>query len=1085
MKILELRFKNLNSLYGEWHIDFTTPDYSANGIFAIIGPTGAGKSTILDAICLALYGATPRLGKITKNSNQLMSRQTADCFSEVTFESQAGIFRCHWSQQKARKKIDGNLGESKHEIVEANSGLLLESKKRDVAHVIEEKTGMDFERFTRSILLAQGGFSAFLTASPDERAPILEQMTGTKIYSEISVRVHETLRKERDKLALLQAETTGITLLSDDQEQTHHLELLETNEHEESINLEMKKIAKATEWLHVIETLSKEITLFTEEQNTLNKRIIAFQPDRERLQRAHHAIELDGLYATLKGLRKQQKDDQNALTGEEVTLPTMHEMLRLKTQALALAQQNLSDTKSRQKELRLIIQTVCLLDQALAEKKKNNEHLKKDCIAITDQLISKENEFKKQQAALAFNLQEQDIIKQYVNDHSQHAALVSEFAGTEEQLRQVISLQKTIQIKQKNINDYNEQLLRIEAELTVSNTKRSHHQQTWIETKNQVKQKQHELEECLQGRLLREYRAEKENLFREMAFLQKIATLEQERRTLIDGKPCPLCGSETHPFANNNVPERDKTEQKISSLTLVIEQAETLEQETKKLEQSENIICKKITDLDKLISDKMNEKQQVHHSLSMIVIDRNELTLHFNALQEETIKRLRTFGIQDLPKENIEQFCSHLKERLRVWNEKQSRLSMLEKEFFELSSQSNTLKSIIDNQKTSLTEKQKALNAIEDDYAQINQERQVIFGKKNPDSETVTMEKALAEAERFEKIALNAKDDIKRLLENAQVKINTLREQIVKRSPQMDAIEKEFHVALEASDFADEKTYLNNCISIAERNSLSNQAKKIDTEKANLELKLTDRQDRLRIEKDKRITESTSHELTLAFLELETKQKQVRERISFLTVELRNHHNNKERMKDKQLLIESQQMECHQLEKLHSLIGSSDGKKYRNFAQGLTFELMVSHANKQLEKMTDRYLLIRDTQQPLELNVVDNYQAGEIRTTKNLSGGESFIVSLSLALGLSKMASQNVRVDSLFLDEGFGTLDDEALETAIETLSEIQQDGKMIGIISHVTALKERISTQINVQPASGGKSAISGPGCQYIAGVI
>ena len=410
---------------------------------------------------------------------------------------------------------------------------------------------------------------------------------------------------------------------------------------------------------------------------------------------------------------------------------------------------------------------------------------------------------------------------------------------------------------------------------------------------------------------------------------------------------------------------------------------------------------------------------------------------------------------------------------------------MLEKEFFELSSQSNALMSIINNQKTSLAEKENALNAIKDDYEQITQERQTIFGKKNPDSETVAMEKVLAEAERFEKIALNAKDDIKRLLENAQVKIDTLREQIVKRSPQMDAIEKEFHIALEASDFADEKIYLNNCISIAERNSLFNQAKQIDTEKANIELKLVDRQDRLLIEKDKKITESTIHELRFAFLELETKQKQIRERISFLTMELRNHHNNKERMKDKKLLIESQQMECHQLEKLHSLIGSSDGKKYRNFAQGLTFELMVSHANKQLEKMTDRYLLIRDTQQPLELNVVDNYQAGEIRTTKNLSGGESFIVSLSLALGLSKMASQNVRVDSLFLDEGFGTLDDEALETALETLSEIQQDGKMIGIISHVTALKERISTQINVQPASGGKSAISGPGCQYMTGAI
>ncbi len=162
-------------------------------------------------------------------------------------------------------------------------------------------------------------------------------------------------------------------------------------------------------------------------------------------------------------------------------------------------------------------------------------------------------------------------------------------------------------------------------------------------------------------------------------------------------------------------------------------------------------------------------------------------------------------------------------------------------------------------------------------------------------------------------------------------------------------------------------------------------------------------------------------------------------------------------------------------------IGSADGKKYRNFAQGLTFELMVSHANRQLEKMTDRYLLIRDERQPLELNIVDSYQADEIRATKNLSGGESFIVSLTLALGLSKMASQKVRVDSLFLDEGFGTLDEEALETALETLSGLEQDGKLIGIISQVSELKERISTQINITPVSGGRSSLSGPDCTRV----
>jgi len=131
--------------------------------------------------------------------------------------------------------------------------------------------------------------------------------------------------------------------------------------------------------------------------------------------------------------------------------------------------------------------------------------------------------------------------------------------------------------------------------------------------------------------------------------------------------------------------------------------------------------------------------------------------------------------------------------------------------------------------------------------------------------------------------------------------------------------------------------------------------------------------------------------------------------------------------------------------------------------------------------MTDRYLLIRDEQQPLELNVVDNYQAGEIRSTRNLSGGESFIVSLTLALGLSKMASRKVRVDSLFLDEGFGTLDEETLETALETLSGLQQDGKLIGVISHVSAMKERIRTQINITPVSGGRSVLSGPGCTKV----
>ena len=102
MRILQVRFKNLNSLVGEWQIDLMHPAFASDGIFAITGPTGAGKTTILDAICLALYGRTPRLNKVTKSGNEIMSRQTGECFAEATFETQTGRYRCHWRQHRAR-----------------------------------------------------------------------------------------------------------------------------------------------------------------------------------------------------------------------------------------------------------------------------------------------------------------------------------------------------------------------------------------------------------------------------------------------------------------------------------------------------------------------------------------------------------------------------------------------------------------------------------------------------------------------------------------------------------------------------------------------------------------------------------------------------------------------------------------------------------------------------------------------------------------------------------------------------------------------------------------------------------------------
>jgi exonuclease SbcC len=366
MKLLELRFKNLNSLYGEWVIDFTHPEYESNGIFALTGPTGAGKSTILDAICLALYGATPRLGRITKSNNEIMSRQTGSCYAEVLFASNAGRFRCHWEQRRARSKAEGNLQEAEHQIFDADNGKPIETMKSRVGLVIEEKTGMDFDRFTRSILLAQGSFDSFLKADSEQKSKILEQITGTEMYSEISKRVHERQKKEQEALKLLQAETSGIVILEPEQEITIKKELEEKLQQEKILISNLSKTNEALLWMKNIENLNKEIDDLSQEKEALNREMETFKPNRAILSNALKASYLDGIYATLSALRAQQAEDMTALGDEESALPEMETSTNNQGKVLTDAEQL---TIQRKKELQTAtpkLKEMQSLDQKIA-----------------------------------------------------------------------------------------------------------------------------------------------------------------------------------------------------------------------------------------------------------------------------------------------------------------------------------------------------------------------------------------------------------------------------------------------------------------------------------------------------------------------------------------------------------------------------------------------------------------------------------------------------------------------------------------------------------------------------------------------
>ena len=388
---------------------------------------------------------------------------------------------------------------------------------------------------------------------------------------------------------------------------------------------------------------------------------------------------------------------------------------------------------------------------------------------------------------------------------------------------------------------------------------------------------------------------------------------------------------------------------------------------------------------------------------------------------------------------------------------------------------------IIKSKNSEINSKNSELDSLRNRLAGFKSRRSEIFGDKNADQEEERSRNALQKAEDAKTKAQELLQQGRQKLEENSNLISALWLQISERMANLESAEENFARRIAKSEFAGEMDFISSRLTVEEREQFENEANRIDTGKTALEARKAGKKRELAEETAKNLTEETMDALMPRLDEKKTALTSLLQEIGALNQKITS--NNEARAKGEQIgqRIHLQNKVLERWNSLNNLIGSADGRKYRNFAQGLTFEIMVSYANMQLARLSDRYLLIRDRNEPLELNVIDNYQAGEIRTTKNLSGGESFIVSLALALGLSRMSGRNVRVDSLFLDEGFGSLDEETLETALATLASLRQDGKMIGVISHVGAMKDRINTKIIVQPLREGRSILSGPGCQEI----
>jgi exonuclease SbcC len=262
--------------------------------------------------------------------------------------------------------------------------------------------------------------------------------------------------------------------------------------------------------------------------------------------------------------------------------------------------------------------------------------------------------------------------------------------------------------------------------------------------------------------------------------------------------------------------------------------------------------------------------------------------------------------------------------------------------------------------------------------------------------------------------------------------------------------------------------YLQARLEPAQKAALETQQQQIHDELQQAATLLQEADARLAELQQQALTEQTSEALAAQIMAAEQQLAVLQQQAGELRQQLRQQQELADTQAGLYQQLQQQQALYEEWQQLNTLIGSADGAKYRRFAQGLTLQQLVLLANRQLQQLHSRYQLARKADSELELLVLDSWQADSQRDTRTLSGGESFLVSLALALALSELVSHKTRLESLFLDEGFGTLDPDTLETALAALDQLQSGGKMIGIISHVEALKERIPVQLKVHKQAG-----------------
>lgn len=1150
MKLLNLKIHNLASIE-DAEIDFNGSVLRDEPLFLIAGATGAGKTTILDAICLALYNDTPRFfgaeekklkiidrfndaNKRDKNyvpgvqeitadhKGQLLRRGAVEAWVELTFETEDAEYLAKWFVKRKKGRADGKLESPINTLTNLATGYVVE-KAKPFKEEIQNVVKLTFDEFCRTTMLAQGEFTRFLQSSSKDKSGILEKLTRTTKYTEIGKKIFE-LRKIHEveykkKEALLQ----GITLLTEEETAEKLRERDELKSLSETISADLAACDKKHIWLSTDRKLASDIEGSNEALQRMQEKTATEEYKREgRMVADYIATTEPRAWMADMQLAKRQiqqlKDEEPGMVRQFAELVAANNMVGKALDDDLRELEKVEDLIGERQDHAGMLHDARAITLRLRQVKTDEESIRKKQRMVEEAT----NRLPEMDERIGENRKKE----QEVADQLQQKTQEREDMARKREALDPEGLKK----KNKTLSGKKDDIMTAMNDNTLLDTKHAHLEETEnayrerMDERERLEKELPELRERVEWKR-KQYDREKETYDNIRSSMDE--NIKALRATLQKGMKCPLCLQDVE---HDHVPDPDydtyirplfeaekKSREELEKATTDLK---AKQQMVKTLRKQEEEVGK---NWEKAKGQFEKQFEVVRKDLEKVLESEPDMTMP-SQQRKEMLQRLEKQVKEELAEvtgrmEEVEKIGTKLEQMMRDEKKLIKRHADAKEATKEAENKKKQLQADIDTANRDRRQLQdnikEAMELLRSDISwagwekewendhdaflkRLNQEaaafvkaeqqrtalNQVIARRKTTlgvvRQSKGGVETLVPEWGGVTKAGLachKSEDELPKLWSNLTNKVNAWKTSLANREEDLAKNAERVGAFIDAHpDISLQRLVeLSECVKDeveATRKRHEELETGIQTKKGGLATLKQQRARHLEDKPDFR-EEETAEWLKDKAKELDARREKTLQDVGKLEQQLREDKEKQKKHAQALVDLEKSKVEYGQWEKLDNELGGSDGSKFSRVAQSFILRHLLAHANNYLAKFTNRYELVCEPG-VLTILVKDRFSNQSPQSATILSGGESFMVSLSLALALAKLNVNQSSVDTLFIDEGFGTLDEECLNVVMDTLEQLHQmGGHRVGIISHVEALNDRIHAQVQVKRVNPSKSII------------